>query len=484
MTYKNNRQSNTTQPHICTRFASSRKAPRRFAALWPQGAACALIGLLVSMNALARKKESRPPAGIQNGLTQIAAGKRLCATGKHSKGVAKIFEAAVTLQKADAAHPANKKWRPALRRCLRGWIKSLGKQCKPEPATLKRLDALARLAKQAKKIAERSLARTASARRKACIAQIGAKVRKLCHEEPGPQGLKLARKLVRALEKDKDKVAPRAWKRLAGAPRYCALQWSKSAALRCSGHPSLAVLKELGDVVRATPKPVQDKPRRAYENCAKALGRYGWQLCQNRRYARGHKLLSEAVGRYDFHAAKDHAFRKKMKTQWLPYCGTYVARLKARSTLKVSNVDMKLVLDGRLILAKTQKPNRLKGIFRVSVAVKKAKSPAGEVTATITPTVVRVGGVYNPKTQNMAWWPQKTPPPKKSTESIQITPPKKSAIILRDTASWDLLQKTGLFKMWMSARPRAEKRISYKGGLGGGRQADFQGTLEAARLDK
>jgi hypothetical protein len=114
--------------------------------------------------------------------------------------------------------------------------------------------------------------------------------------------------------------------------------------------------------------------------------------------------------------------------------------------------------------------------------VEKAASDGGEATVSITPSRVLISGIYNPKTKNMAWWPEKAQAEAKSGESIQVARPNKPAVILRDNATWDMLNKSGLFKMWMSTTPGRTKKVSFDGELGGGRRGSFSATLEAAGM--
>ena len=107
-----------------------------------------------------RGAEGETSAAMKAALETLAHGRALCSRHEHKAGVEKIFEAAVAIQKADASHPANKKWRPQLRKCLRGWIQHLGRGCKAEKKTLQRLEQLAEIAKQAQKVAEKRLARS------------------------------------------------------------------------------------------------------------------------------------------------------------------------------------------------------------------------------------------------------------------------------------------------------------------------------------
>jgi len=224
--------------------------------------------------------------------------------------------------------------------------------------------------------------------------------------------------------------------------------------------------------------------RAAYSTCARAIGSYGWQLCQNRRYLKGRMLLKEAIGRYGFHGSKGDAFLAKMKTDWLAHCGQYASTFKGTAKIKTGSVTLHIELLGHVIL--NQKSTKKKGInmegrLLMKPKIKKAGSPDGEVNASLAPITAFLDGRYNPETKNIVWWSTKRTGDK-LTDTIQVNKAKGPAEILRDTLMWDLIRAAKLDRFWMSTLKGRVKKASFKGDLGGGRTVELTGKWEAKPL--
>ena len=430
-------------------------------------------------------KKGEKGGELERGLRMLQEGERLCGSNDHEAGVKSIFQGAVTVQKANPSHPANRKWRPRLRRCLLGWIKHLGRGCKAEKTTLKRLQELEMIAQQARKVAEKGIAQRSLGIRSRCLKTLGAKMRKRCKEEPGPDTLELAEDFMKSLKKDQENLPAGVLKQMESAGAVCAEEWRKNAAMRCSAQPGIAVLKEMGRIVEESSEDTKASAKKEFLECARALGRYGRQLCNNRRYLRGRKFLKEAVGGLKRHGKKTDAFLKGMRDDPLAGCGRFASIFDGKAEVKTGSVKLNLKIDGHVIMEENgSKKNGvgLKGRLVLIPKVIKAGSEEGEVNVSLSSVAVFLEGRFNPKTKNFVWWYKKSgglP----GSDSIQVNRPDKPAEVIRDTMTWDLVKAAKLTNFWMSTKEDSTKQVTFEDDLGGGRKAKLEGSWRIQSLE-
>lgn len=430
-------------------------------------------------------KKGEKGGELERGLRMLQEGARLCGSNDHEAGVKSIFQGAVTVQKANPSHPANRKWRLRLRKCLSGWIKYLGRGCKAEKTTLKRLQELEMIAQQARKVAEKGIAQRSLGIRSRCLRTLGAKMRKRCKEEPGPDTLELSEDFIKSLKKDQENLPAGVLKQIESAGAVCAEEWRKNAAMRCSAQPDIAVLKEMGGIVQESAEDSKPAAKKEFLECARALGRYGRQLCNNRRYLRGRKFLKEAVSGFERHGKKDDAFLKEMKDDWLSRCGRFASIFDGKAEVQTGSVKLNVKLDGHVIMEENRSKKNgvgLKGRLVLIPKVMKAESKEGEVNVSLSNVAVFLEGRFNPKTKNFVWWYKKSgglPGP----DSIQVNRPDKPAEVIRDTMTWDLVKAAKLTNFWMSTKEDSTKTVTFEDDLGGGRKAKLEGSWRIQLLE-
>lgn len=440
------------------------------------------LGLFGDSGALAQERSKDTVESAQILLNQAVAS---CSQGGFAEGVKQVFLAATTIQKVDAKHPINRKWRPVLRKCLTQWIDKLGKACKPDISTLDRMRSLLEIAKQAEKVTEKAIARRALLRRDACFVKLGSMLNRKCSLEPGERSFKLARSFAKQLAAiSSQKLPPKAKSSVNEAVRLCLGAWKGSASTRCQAAPTVPSLRELGAVVAASGKAERAEMEQAYEACARQMGSYAWQLCQQRKYRQGRALMKEAIARYEFHNPKDLSFLKRMKTEFMPRCGTYAIRFVAEVSAATAGVKMSMTVETEIFLAHTGSKDSLVGVLRIRPKLKTAstaKADKGKVLVILSEGTFLLDGRVNPKTRNLTWWPKGSSSP--PAEHIQITRVGKAADVFKERILYDLLLQARVLANWMSVQPGAQKRLVFAGGVGGTRKGSVSGTLTMGRLN-
>ncbi|MCD6498405.1 MAG: hypothetical protein J7M25_08935 [Deltaproteobacteria bacterium] len=409
------------------------------------------------------------------GSLPLHRGNTLCKQGRFEQGLEQIFRAVITVEQVPAKVPASK-WRPAARRCLLGWIRSLS-HCRADRSVVKQLDDLKRVEERANKISMPDVARKARTRRSACLKRLPGLVQKRCRRQAGPDSTAVARTLHKTLA-SQTVLSKAAWSSSLGT---CLDSWHKSIQIRCRAQPTLDILKEAGRLVTSSPKTFKPRAEHLYESCAQALGKRGWHMCLNRRFKQGRSLLVEALGRYNFYNAKDlHTFRR-MRLEMLPDCGHFRLTFTGKTAVQTGALNATLRLDGSMILGGQSK---LQGVFELRARTISAHAK-GATSVLITqdrPCRIFVKGRYNPKTGNVAWWPDRIPA-KMCHETIQVTKRGKTASLFKETLIWSLIQKTKLMKSWMAAQNHSSLKVRFSSPLPGNRSADMHArwTIETYR---
>jgi len=423
---------------------------------------------LVFILTLAFPTRPTGPAALRRGHT-------LCKQGHFEQGLEQIFRAVVTIEQIPPRVSASQ-WRPAARRCLLGWIRKLS-TCKPQRSVVKQLDALRRVEEKANKISMPDVARKAKARRAACLRRLPSLVQKRCSRQAGPDSSALARTLALSLSKQASH-SKSVW---SASLTRCLDSWHKSIEIRCRAQPTVDLLKEAGRLVTGSAKASKAKAERLYETCAQALGKRGWHMCLNRRFKQGRSLLVEALGRYNFYNAKDMQAFRKMRLEMLPDCGHFRITLTGRAAIQTGAITATFQLNGSMIFGGQSK---LQGVFELRAQSISAhdKTATSILITQDRPCRVFVKGRYNPKTGNVAWWPDRVPP-KVCHETIQVARRGKATSIFKETLIWTLIQKAGLTKSWMAGQNHSSLKIRFSSPLSGNRSADMRArwTIETFR---
>ncbi len=395
----------------------------------------------------------------------LAQGRALCAQGKYADGIDVIFRAAVLGQKLSSRQRRRLAWRPAAKRCFLSWIGKLS-VCRPEPEVAATLTTLESVAAKAVKVAMPAVVRKAETTRKRCLARLAKLLEKHCRDEPGIDSAKTVGRVAKAL----GAAAKPIQTGLNKARDSCIERWRANLELRCKVHPDMATAKEAAALVPAAPKVSRSQAKKTYETCIRAMADRGLAMCRSGKYLEGRRLVEEALGRFGFYGATNQRFVDKTTADMKAQCGRFLVRLKGSVVAKLGTVRMKLALTGGFVLTGTR---RLTGTFLLES--KPVWANAGKATVQVrTQTCrARLGGTYNPKTHNLAWWPKEKPT---CSESIQVTSPNGTARVIRETLVSDMARAARLLKSWMPGTDGSRLGLDMSGPIGGGRTVRLKGN--------
>ena len=417
-------------------------------------------------------------ASLNDGLLQLASGQADCRRQQYAQGVDKMLKAAVTIQQANPSHPANRRWLPQVRHCLRSWVLHTVSQCR-RSGKATALSELLRIKKRIKYLSAPGVKRLITARFRPCAAQIVRLQSKECLENPGRAGLaRLASLLAQLTALGVDK---RTLGRLAVGRGKCAFQWVKESESRCKTNATVAILKEIGAGIVKMKGPQQAAARKAYEACAKALGTRGWQICQSRRFVQGRSLLAEAVTRYSFFRARDRRFLKTMRTRWLPRCGTYLLKGYFTARVRQGKVSYKLAAKVRVEVSRTGRGNTVIGELRAIYSAVNGVRRGCRVLITPRDGRYSLTGSHNPTAKQMTIMREKGMVPTEAMEGIQVTCGEQAPDLFKTRFVHALLEKSGIFSIAASTRPGTTKRFAYQGAVESGK-GSIAGTLTLHRI--
>lgn len=417
-------------------------------------------------------KDQRTPA-VRGPVQILAQGKALCAQGNHAKGIDRIFDAGVQGQKLPARQRRRLAWRRAAKRCFLSWVKKLS-ACQADPSVAHNLRTLDALAAKAVKVAMPAVVRKAKAARKRCLAELPKRLEKKCRDEPGAKSNAIVGKVARAL----GPVAKTIANGLDKAKQACGEQWRSNLELRCKVHPDMSTAKEAAALVPAVPKALKEKAKATYEQCIRAMADRGLALCRSGKFLAGRKFVQEALGRFGFYGAKDPPYLEKVERRMKSHCGRFLVRLKGSVVARTGRIRMKLTLKGGLVLTGDK---NLTGSFVLESKPVWAKAGKDRVQVRTQTCRARIGGKYNPKTHNLAWWPKQK---LACSESIQVASPNGTARVVRETILADMAKAARLLKTWMPGTDGSKLGLNMSGPIGGGRSVRLQGSYELNVIEK
>jgi len=418
-------------------------------------------------------------ASLNQGLLKLAAGRQDCKNKRFAAGVKKLLDSALIIQRANPRHPANRQWLPAARRCLRSWVSHTAKQCKKlgHPRSLKLLKTIG---KRVKYLAAPVVKRMIRARLKPCARSIVRLRATECLQTPNQAAIALLDRLKTTL--GGLGVDGKILGRLAKGRAKCAFQWIQESESRCKTNATVAALKQIGQGVVQVTGAYRVKARAAYEGCAKSLGTRGWQLCRTRRYVKGRKYLNAAILRYGFFRARDKAFLRKMKRQWLPRCGTYLVSGYFNMRVKAGRVSYKLSARVAFEVSRTGKGNNIVG--RLTVSHSGVNGTRAGCRVLITPTDGRysVTGSENVGARKVTIMVQSGVTHRAAKEEMQVTCGDQTPQQAVTRYVHTLLKRAGVFSVALSTRSGARRGYRWKGRLGRGTTGSLTGSLKLQHI--
>lgn len=423
---------------------------------------------------------STAQASLNQGLLKLASGRQDCKNKRFASGVKKLLDSALIIQRANPRHAANRQWLPAARRCLRSWVNHTAKQCRKQghPRHLQRLLAIK---KQVKYLAAPVVKRLVRSRLKPCARAIVKLRAKECLATPNRAALTVLDSLKGSLSKLG--VDAKILSRLAAGRTKCAYRWIQEAESRCKTNATVAGLKELGLGVGQVAGKFRGKARAAYEVCAKALGNRGWQICQTHKYTQGRKYLKAAIVRYKFFGARDTAFLRTMKKQWLPRCGTYLVKGYFNMRVKAGRVSYKLAAQVRVEVTRVGQSNTLTGEMTAAYSGVSGLRAGCRVLITPTDGRYRLTGSENRTTRKVTIMLKSGGRHRPAKEEMQVTcgeqTPKQSNTRYVHT----LLKRAGVFSVGLSTNRGSRTRHRWSGKLGRGVTGSLTGTLRLFTLN-
>ncbi len=418
-------------------------------------------------------------ATVNQGLLELENGKAACRAKRFEAGLKQILKSAMTLQRANPRHPANRRWLPQARICLRAWVHHVSLQCRRQ-GQVALLRTLHRIEKKVKYLAVPVVKRLVRRSMPRCAAQIVKLRVKACVADSGRAAiarLETLRKNLAHLG-----VKGRTLGRLNKGVVKCALRWVQDADSRCRTDASVRNLKEIGAGIGLIPTASRARARAAYEACAKAIGRRAWSICQARRYRQGRALLKEAVNRYGFYAARDRKFLARMKRSWLPRCGSWYATGYFTARVKRGRLRLKIAARVGIEVARDRRGNRLLGEMRVRYSEVNGVRRGCRVLITPTDGRYSLQGSINSGARSMGLLLEKGMPQTHGTEEIQVTCGAGTPDINKSHLLHRLLARAGLLSLSLPARDGARKAFRWRGALPRGAQGSIAGTLTVKRL--
>ncbi len=413
-------------------------------------------------------------ASLNQGLLKLASGRRDCRNKRFAAGLKKLLDSALIIQRANPKHAANRQWLPAARRCLRSWVSHTAKQCRKQ-GNASSLRLLLTIRKRVKYLAAPTVKRMIKSRLKPCARSVVKLRVKECLATPNRAALTQLDTLKTTLSGLK--VSTKVLGRLAKGRNKCAFQWIKEAESRCSTNASVTALKEIGSGVGQVTGKFRTKARAAYEGCAKSLGTRGWQICQTRQYTKGRKLLKAAIVRYNFFRARNKGFLRKMKTQWLPRCGSYVVAGYFNMRLKVGRVAYKLSAKVQVEVTRTGRGNTLLGAMKVAYSGVNGMRSGCRVLITPTDGKYLVTGSENRTGRKVTIMLASGATHKVAKEEMQVTCGSRTPQQSNTRYVHTLLKRAGVFSVGLSTLSGSRSRYSWKGSLGRSTTGSLTGTM-------
>lgn len=422
---------------------------------------------------------STAKASLNQGLLKLAAGRLDCRNKRFAAGVKKLLDSALIIQRANPRHPANRRWLPAARRCLRGWVNHTAKQCRKQGHTrsLKRMLAIQKRVKYLNAPVVKRLVRQ---RFKPCARAIVKLRAAECLATPNPvaiaqlDGLKTR---LTALG-----VGGKILGRLAKGRTKCAFQWIKESESRCQTNATVQALKQIGEGVGQVTGGYRVKARAAYEGCAKSLGTRGWLVCQTRSYVKGRKDLKAAIVRYNFFGAQNKKFLRKMKTKWLPRCGTYLVAGYFNMRVKVGPVAYKLSAKVRMEVSRTGRSNTIVGRMTAGYSGVNGMRAGCRVLITPTDGTYSLAGSENRGARKVTIMLQSGAVHRAAKEEMQVTCGDQTPRQSNTRYVHTLLKRAGVFSLGLSTRAGSGARYRWKGSLGRGAKGSLTGSLKIQHI--
>jgi len=422
-------------------------------------------------------------ANEQQALLQMAAGRSACKTGRHAEGVRELLDGAVALQRANPAHPANHRWLPQVRRCLRAWIHAVDRQCRRQGKATA-LDALGRIQKTMRYLSAPIAKRLIKGARRRCLGSVVRVQARQCMEAPSRAGLLALGALAQTLRKHG--ATSRLLGRLSRGRDRCARRWVQDMESRCSTSPQVSTLRQMGQGVTILPGKTRRVARTAYVHCAQALARTAWALCRARQYLKGYARLKEAIDRYGFFGVEDRAFLRTARTKWLPRCGTW--RISGYFVARATARKVRLRVEARLayVLARTGRARgSLAGELRVQYSALRGRRRGCRVLLTPQDGRYPLRGRETGPASSRRIQLQREPalPAIPAVEELQVACGAAAADITKLRLMDKLVKAAGLLAPALKARPGSRRTIRYRGALPGGMKASLAGTFVVSRID-
>ncbi len=418
-------------------------------------------------------------ASLNQGLLKLAAGRQDCRSKRFAVGVKKLLDSALMIQRANPRHPGNRQWLPAVRRCLKGWVNHTAKQCRRQ-GRAGSLKVLLAIAKRVKYLAAPAVKRMIRARLKPCARSIVKLRTAECVQTPNRLALTQMDNLKTTL--GGLGVDGKVLGRLAKGRAKCAYRWIIESESRCKTNATVAALKQIGAGVGQVTGKFRVKARAAYEGCAKSLGSRGWQICQTRSYLKGRKFLKAAIVRYGFYKARDKAFLKKMKSRWLPRCGTYLVSGYFNLRVQAGSVAYKLSVKLRFEVSRTGRSNVMTGAL--SAAYSGVNGMRSGCRVLITPTDGRylLTGSENRTAGKVTIMLQGGRVHREAKEEMQVTCGEQTPRQSHTRYAHTLLKRAGVLSVGLSTRSGSRKHYRWKGRLGRSTTGSLTGSVTLTQL--
>lgn len=418
-------------------------------------------------------------ASLNQGLLKLAAGRQDCRNKRFAAGVKKLLDSALIIQRANPRHPANRRWLPAARRCLRAWVSHTAKQCRTQGRTSS-LKLLLAIQKRVKYLSAPVVKRMIRAKFKPCARSIVKLRAAECLQTPNRAALTLLDTVKATLVSLR--VDGKILGGLAKRRSKCAFRWIMESESRCKTNATVAALKRIGEGVGQVTGKYRVKARAAYEACAKSLGTRGWQICQTRRYVQGRKYLQAAIVRYGFFRARDKAFLRKMKKLWLPRCGTYLVSGYFTMRVRVGQVAYKLSARVRFEVSRTGRSNTLVGAMVVAYSGVNGMRSGCRVLITPTDGRYSITGSENVGARKVTIMLGRGSHHRKAREEMQVTCGDQTPRQTQTRYVHSLLKRAGVFSVGLSTRSGSRKSYRWKGRLGRSTTGSLVGTLKLTHL--
>jgi hypothetical protein len=417
-------------------------------------------------------------ASLNEGLLKLAAGRQDCRNKRFAAGVKKLLDSALIIQRANPRHPGNRQWLPSARRCLKGWVSHTAKQCRKQGRATS-LRTLLAIEKRVKYLAAPGVKRMIRARLKPCARSI-VKLRSAeCLMTPNRLALTQLDNVKATLVSLR--VDGKIVGRLALGRSKCAFRWIKESESRCKTNATVVALKQIGAGVGQVTGKYRAQARAAYEGCAKFLGTRGWQICQRRSFVKGRKYLRAAVVRYGFFGARDKAFLKKMKKQWLPRCGTYLVSGYFKMRVRADRVAYKLSAKVLFEVSRTGRNNVLTGAMTAAYSGVSGVRSGCRVLITPTDGRYQLTGSEN-RTGRKVTIMLRRGQHRGAKEEMQVTCGDQTPRQYNTRYVHTLLKRAGVFSVGLSTLSGSGKGYRWKGRLGRTVTGSLTGSLKLVHL--